>query len=120
MHRSISTLFTAVLFSAAMMPDAMAQMQSRSPENLSNNSANTFEQPASDSANLSVPGTGALPEPTQNSASTGNTGNTAKSPGIAYPRMSYSHLTYCSIPPRAEPGDWDYREAMYICLHGID
>jgi hypothetical protein len=119
MNRSISSLFTALLFSAAIMPNAMAQMQPRSPENLLNNSANSSEQSASDLTNPFSSATEALPEPAKSPAPV-STISAETAHGMSYRSMSHSHLTYCSIPPRAKPGDWDYREAMYNCLHGSD
>jgi hypothetical protein len=119
MHCSISTLFTALLFSAAIMPNAMAQMYpAGQAEGSSSGSANIPEQSASDATKPTS--TQVLPELPKSPAADVSSINSQRSRRVSRPKPSDSQSTFCSFPPRAEPGDWDYREALYQCMHGSD
>lgn len=119
MKRSISTLLTTLLFSVAIVPNAMAQMQnSNSPADSSIDSATI---PASDSGMPAPMKTEVLSEPSNNPAPSASRIN-SKTSGSNVDRstsVDSSYPGYCpAIPPGATPGDWQYREALQKCIYG--
>ncbi len=113
MKHSISTLLTTLLFSVAIVPNAMAQMQQ---PGFPVGSAPVPEQPASDSTQPTSIKTEVLPESPKNTTSSVSTMNSEK----LHSNVDSSYPAYCpSLPPRTKPGDWEYREALYNCLYGL-
>ncbi len=120
MKRSISTLLTTLLFSVAIVPNAMAQMQN--PDSPVDSSVDSMEVPASDSTMPSPPKTEVLPKPSNHPAPFASTINSEKADPTVDRSTSVdnSYPGYCplSIPPGAQPGDFQYREALQRCLYG--
>jgi len=116
MKRSISTLLTTLLFSAAIVPNAMAQMQEPSfPVSLSVGSTSSPEQPMSDVTQPAPTKTEGLSEPSKSQTSSVSANNAER----AYPNGNASYPAYCPfLPAGTKPGDWEYREALEKCLHG--
>lgn len=120
MKRSISTLLTTLLFSAAMMPNAMAQTQAPGfPTGSSIGAMDPPEQPMSNAPKPTSPKTEVLPAPSASPAPAVSTLNSEKSrPSVDRPSVDSSYPAYCSLPPGAQPDDWQYREALQRCLFG--
>ncbi len=119
MKRSISALLTTLLFSIAIVPNAMAQLYSpNSPADSSTDSPNI---PASDSTMPDSMKTEVLPEPSNSPTPSASGINSEKSrPNVDRSiSVDSSYPGYCpAIPPGATPGDWQYREALQKCLYG--
>jgi len=114
MQRSISTLLTALLFSAAIVPNAMAQMDTPDPAGSSLRSTPGSEQQPANSAKPTSTQTSDVSQPSmhQMSLSVINTEKTRPGADATYP-------AYCPfLPARVKTGDWEYREALEKCLHG--
>lgn len=119
MKRSISTLLTTLLFSVAIVPHAMAQMQSSSSP--ANSSTDSTTIPASDSTMPVPTKTEVLPEPSNSPTSSVSRNNSGESrPSVDHSTsVDSSYPGYCpAIPPGAIPGDWQYREALQKCIYG--
>ncbi len=119
MKRSISTLLTTLLLSVAIVPNAMAQMQSSNSPADSSSDSTTI--PASDSAMPTPTKTEVLPEPPNNPTPSASRNNSDEShPSVDHSSsVDSSYPGYCpAIPPGATPGDWQYREALQKCIYG--
>jgi hypothetical protein len=120
MKHSISTLLTTLLVSAAVVPNAMAQIQnSRSPVSFSVGSAAMPEQLATDSMKPTTK-TEVLPELPTNTMSPSNTLNSESArSSVDRSSVTSSYPAYCpALPPGTKPDDWEYREALEKCLYG--
>lgn len=120
MKRSISLLFTALMFPVAIAPNAMAHTQNpHFPIVLSMRSPAMPEQPASDTTEPTSPKAEASPAPTPTMTPDSITNNTEKS-RFNQGRLSIDNYpAYCSpLPPGTQPDDWEYRAALEKCLYG--
>lgn len=125
MQRAFSTLLTALLFSAAIVPSAMAQAQTS--DFLVNvpgdsvavpNSTAMPDQPVTPSA-PAASNAEVLPEPSQNPASVSTIDSHRARPSVSRSSLRDSYPSYCpSLPAGTKPGDWEYREALERCLYG--
>jgi hypothetical protein len=121
MKRSISTLITTLLFSAAIVPNAMAQIQqTNSPIDSSNGSAAVSEQSVPNSIEPTSTNSQVLPEPSKRQMSNVTTSNSDRTrPNVDRPSVNDSYPAYCPmLPLGTKPGDWEYREALEKCLYG--
>lgn len=116
MKRALSTLLTTLLFAAAIVPNATAQMQKTNvPVGLSIGSANIPEQAMSDSTKPTVTKTEALPETPTSPALDISKSNSQRS----RPSVNNSYPGYCpALPAGTQPEDWEYRQALEKCLYG--
>ncbi len=119
MKRSISTLLTTLLFSVAIVPNAMAQVQS--PSSPADSSSDSTNIPASDSTVPTPMRTEVLSEPSDSPTPAASRINSEKSRSNVDRSTSIdsSYPGYCpAIPPGAKPDDWQYREALQKCIYG--
>ncbi|SRR5579883_1962468 len=117
MKRSMSTLLTTLLLTAAIVPNAMAQMPRSNPSVRS--SIQSVTVPTQSTTGSTTPTTTKpdnLSEPAKNQLLP----VTAINPESARPSVDSSYPAYCPfLPAGAKPGNWEYREAMEKCLHGV-
>lgn len=116
MKRALSTLLTTLLFAAAIVPNATAQMQKTTfPMGFSIGSAAIPAQPTPDATKPTVTETEVLPESPTSPALDVSKSNAEK----ARSSVDGSYPAYCpSLPLGTQPGDWAYREALEKCLYG--
>lgn len=120
MKRTLSTLITSLLFSGAMMPNAIAQMhKSGSPISVSIIAAVPPEQTMSNSTRPS-PTVEVVPEPSKGQMPSITTVKPEEShSSVDRSNVDNSYPAYCSpLPPGTKPGDWEYRAAIEKCLYG--
>ncbi|XGV94323.1 MAG: hypothetical protein ACAF41_00635 (plasmid) [Leptolyngbya sp. BL-A-14] len=121
MNRSLATLLTTLLLTAALMPKALAHgQQLGSPMSLASSSANIPDQAAVDPTQPTATKTDALPEAPTNAMPNSNAIRAERSRlTVDQPSVDGAYPGYCpALPIGTQPGDWDYREALEKCLYG--